>query len=213
MKSFVRMTVLAAAAAALTACGGGAKLGGGKQGAAQALFQASDSTSQKGQNEVIRRAIAKSTQAAQDVDVNLDGSVEVECTHGGSATMSIDTDGTTATDTSVSIAFDIEYDGCNEDGKNELDGEMNMAFLLATDGGSSFEMALRLKGELDIDGEVSDSLTADVTEYIGFNGSSAEVTVKLDGFIETSTERYTYSNETFTFSAEATLPVAVEDEG
>lgn len=212
MKRFVRSSLLAVAALSLAACGSGPKLGGGKEGAAQALFQASDSTSQKGQSEVIKRAFAKKNAMAQDVDVNLDGSIEVSCTHGGSATMSVDTDSTTATDTSVSIVFNIEYDSCNEDGKNELDGDMQMSFLLSTTA-DSFEFGLKMKGEIDINGEVDDTLVADVTEYIGFNGTSGQVTVKLNGTIETDTEKYTYSNETFTFSETATLPVAVEDEG
>lgn len=213
MKRFVRSSLLAVAALSLAACSSGPKLGGGKQGAAQALYQASDSTSQKGQSEVMKRLFAKKNAMAQDVDVNLDGSIEVSCTHGGSATMSVDTDSTTATDTSVSIVFNIEYDSCNEDGKNELDGDMQMSFLLSTDGESSFEFGLKMKGEIDINGEVDDTLVADVTEYIGFNGTSGQITLKLNGTIETDTEKYTYTNETFTFSETATLPVAAETEG
>ncbi len=60
MTRFIRLSVLAVASAALVACGGeeeqvGAKLGGGKQGAAQALFEASQPASQGGQGGLLQR--------------------------------------------------------------------------------------------------------------------------------------------------------------
>ena len=201
MKRFVRSSVLAAAALSLAACSSGPKLGGGKQGAAQALYQASDSTSDKGQNRLMKRAMGQ--------DISLDGSVEVQCTHGGSASMSVDTDSISSTETSVQLAFDIEYDDCNEDGKNTLNGDMTMGFLISVDT-TSFELALKMKGELDISGEVDDFIDADVTEYIGFNGTSGQVTLKLNGTIETRSGAYTYNNESFTFAEAATLPVEAD---
>lgn len=201
MKRFVRSSVLAAAALSLAACSSGPKLGGGKQGAAQALYQASDSTSDKGQNRLMKRAMGQ--------DISLDGSVEVACTHGGTASMSVDTDSITSTETSVTLAFDIEYDDCNEDGKNTLNGDMTMGFLISADT-SSFELALHMKGELDISGEVDDFIDADVTEYIGFNGTSGQVTLKLKGTIETRSGEYVYDNETFTFAEAGVLPVEAD---
>jgi hypothetical protein len=204
MKRFVRSSVLAAAALSLAACSSGPKLGGGKQGAAQALYQASDSTSEKGQNAVMKRAFAQ--------DITLDGAITVNCTHGGTATMEVDLDSITSTDTSVTLAFDIEYDECNEDGKNALSGDMTMGFLIGTDGADSFELALRMKGELDISGEVDDYIDADVTQYIGFNGTSGQVTTKINGTIATRSGEYVYNNETFTFAEAGVLPVAADDD-
>lgn len=211
MKNFVRMTVLAAAAVALSACGGGAKLGGGKQGAAEALYQASDSTGKTGNQRVlaqlVNRAKALRAQAVASGATSVSASITSDCAHGGSATLTVDTDNTYAGDTNVSLVFDVSYDSCNEDGKNEIDGDMTMGIYLAADS-SSFEAKVGMKGQIDISGEISDSLKADVTESIGVNGTSGQVSVKLNGTIETSTEKYAYANETFTFSADATLPAA-----
>jgi hypothetical protein len=200
MKRFVRMTLLAAAAASLAACGGGAKLGGGKQGAAQALFQASSPASKKGAN------------AMQRLAAGLSISETVDCSKGGSVTLTIDEDNIFTSDNEVALAYDVEYDGCSEDGKNELDGEMTIGFYIGTDGHSSAEIALALKGRVDISGEVDDFVEADVVEYIGFNGTSSQVTLVLDGTIETSESKYTYNEETITFSATGELP-ALEESG
>lgn len=208
MKRFVRTSLLAAAALSLAACSSGPKLGGGKQGAAQALYQASDSTSEKGQSAVLKRAFAR---ANQDVDVNIDGSIEVACTHGGSATMELDMDSLTSTETEFELAFNIEYDGCNEDGKNELDGEMTMKFLASMPTSESFEFGVHMKGQIDISGEVDDYLDADITQYVGINGTSGQISVKLKGTIETRSGEYTYSDEAFTFAVDATLPVEADD--
>jgi len=202
MKRFVRSSILAAAALSLVACSSGPKLGGGKQGAAQALYQASDSTSEKGANRLLKRALAQ--------DISLDGDLTVNCTHGGTATMEVDLDSLTATDTSVTLAFDIEYDDCNEDGKNALNGDMTMGFLIGTDGAESFELGLSMKGELDISGEVDDFIDADVTQYIGFNGTSGQITTKINGTISTRSGEYVYNNETFTFAEAGVLPVEAD---
>ena len=214
MKRFVRMTVLAAAAAALTACGGGAKLGGGKQGAAQALYQASASTSEGGQTAGQRiRSIAMERARAvasgvQDIDIS--GEIEVECTKGGSASMKLDIAGG---DTSGKLVFDISYDDCSEDGVNSIDGDMKMTFFFDFDfeNSDSFEMKLGMQGKIEFSGDVDDFIDADVIQYVGINGTSGQVTVKIDGKIATSTDSYTYANESFNFSATAELPTAEEE--
>jgi hypothetical protein len=197
MNRFVRMTLLAAAAASLTACSSGPMLGGGKQGAAQALFQASEPASKKGQAAMNRLA------------AGLTVSESVPCTHGGSATFSLDEDNILADENNVSISFDVEYDACNEDGKNEIDGEMTLGFLLGTDGSTNFEMALSLEGEVEFSGEVDDYIIADITESIDFNGTSAQVTLKLNGTIETRGGAYSFNNETITIT-DGALPVAAD---
>lgn len=189
MKRFVRLSLMAAAAASLVACGGGAKLGGGKEGAAQAVFQASGPANKTSQ--------AAMNRLASGISV----SETVKCSQGGSATFTMDEDNLFADDTQVALAFDVSYDGCSEDGKNELDGKMTIGMYVSTDGVSSAEVAMRFKGELEISGEVEDFINADVVEYIGVNGTSSQVTVVVDGFIETSEAKYTYNKESITFTA------------
>ena len=60
MTRFTRLTMLSAMAAGLVACGGGAKLGGGKDGAAQASYQASKPTGRFGQTsqQLVEQALA-----------------------------------------------------------------------------------------------------------------------------------------------------------
>jgi hypothetical protein len=191
MKRFVRLSLMAAAAASLVACGGGAKLGGGKEGAAQAVFQASSPASKQSQSAMSRLASGISV------------SETVKCSQGGSATLTIDEDNLFADDTQVALAFDVSYDGCSEDGKNELDGKMTIGMYVSTDGHSSAEIAMGFKGRLEISGEIDDFVEADVVQYIGVNGTSNQVTIIVDGTIETSTEKYTYTEESFTFTAGA----------
>lgn len=215
MKNFVRMSVLAAAAVALSACGSsGAKLKD-KQAAAQAMYQATEGSGQSSGQSVVRglvnraRALHAQAVASGAATVDTDLEITADCAHGGSATLKFNTDSSYATDTSVSIAYDISYDNCNEDGKNEIDGDMTMGIYLAADS-SSFEAKFGLKGKIDIDGEISDSLDANITESVGINGTSGQVSLKIDGSIKTSDQSYTYSNETFTFSASAELAGAEE---
>lgn len=207
MKNFVRMSVLAAAAVALSACGGsGAKLKD-KQEAAKAMYQATEGSGKSGQGVIhglVNRAKALRAQALASGATSVDASVTADCAHGGSATLKVDTDGTYSTDTSVTLAFDISYDSCNEDGKNTIDGDMTMGIYLAADS-SSFEAKFGMKGKIDIDGEISDSLDANITESVGVNGTSNQVTVMIDGTIKTDGQTYTYTKESITFDANATL--------
>jgi hypothetical protein len=207
MKNFFRLTILAAAVVGLSACGGGAKLGGGKKGAAQALFQAGNATDQKGGQRILNILQSGAVETA---------AVTVECTHGGSATLSIDTDGTFKNDGTGTFtgSFDVEFDGCSEDGKNELDGSMTMGFYTVTTN-STAQLKLKMKGKIEFSGEISDFIDADITETVDVsvtNGNSVNVTVKLNGKIATSEETYTYNNETFTFDGSAELPAEEEDD-
>ncbi|XXF76466.1 hypothetical protein P2318_25925 [Myxococcaceae bacterium GXIMD 01537] len=202
MKNSVRMTLLAAAAVSLAACGGGAKLGGGKEGAAQALYQTSKSSEKKGASRL------------KDLASGAVAEVSVDCTHGGSATFKADTDNTFSNNSKVSISFKVDYNSCNEDGKNEIDGEMAMGFLIDISGDGSditADMNLALKGDIDISGEISDSLKTDIVETVKIDSNAVNITMKLNGYIETSTEKYTYSNETITFK-DGLLPTDESDD-
>jgi hypothetical protein len=197
MSRFIRLSILAAASAALVACGGGAKIGGGKEGAAKALFEASQPASKGGQGSLL--------QALASGQTNVNAEVKVDCTHGGKAELKLDVTGGTQTG---AVKFEVKYNKCNEDGANTFNGSMQME-LSIIGSGTSAELALKLKGKIEISGEIDDYLDADVTETISIAATSATsgtVTIKLNGTIKTSENSYTYVNETLTISAGDGIP-------
>jgi len=204
MTRLVRLSVLAVASAALVACGGGAKLGGGKEGAAQAFFEASQPA---GKNSAQGSAMQR---LASGVTL---GAETVACTHGGSVKLSLDLSSFDSTDTdSASFGFDLEYDDCNEDGVNEYDGKMKMLFDFAGTPDSAF-MSLRFKGKININGEIDDHLEVDITQSVSLvdmGAATGSVTVKLKGTIKTSQETHTYNDEAITITVGGALPAEVD---
>ena len=201
--SFIRLSVLAVASAALVACGGGAKLGGGKEGAAKALFEASQPAGKGGQGNLLK-ALASGA-------AGVEAEVRVDCAQGGSVKLKLDL--TSIDQNSGSFKYELEYNGCNEDGANEFDGKMTMEFKFVTDGATTAKVDLKLKGKIEISGEINDYLDADVTETIDVaatGANSGSVTVKLNGTIKTSTESYTYTNESITITVGGELPAEVD---
>ena len=195
----IRLSLVAAVALAITACGGGAKLGGGKEGAAEALFQASGpAASTKG-------SIARLQSSGATT-----GEVKVDGQKSGSVTLSFDI---TETDTSSgAIAYNVKYDNFSDDGKNFYSGYMDLKIKFNfdfTNTSSSGSMVLTMKGKMDISGEISDFLDADITQTVDFNAlsnQSGAVVVTLNGKISTSTETHVYNNETISFTADGQLP-------
>jgi hypothetical protein len=203
MTRFVRMTLFSALVVGLAACGGGAKLGGGKEGAAQAAFQASQPTGRSGASNgqaLLAQALASGATSL---------TVTASCTKGGNATLSLDADETTTDPNSgaVSFTYDVTYKDCNEDGKNALNGSMRTTLTanFASDGNlANFSMTYKLKGRLDISGEVSDFVNADVTMTMSATASSTHtgsVAITMDGTIATSTETHVYNNERINITA------------
>jgi len=201
MTRFIRLSVLAVASAALVACGGsGAKLGGGKEGAAQALFEASQPAGKGGQGNLLQ-ALASGATSAE---------VSVDCAQSGSVKLKLDL--SSVDQTSGKFKYELEYNSCNEDGVNEFDGKMTMEFKFAAST-TSASVELRLKGKIEISGEIEDYLDADVTETIDVaatGANSGSVTVKLDGTIKTSAESYDYRNESITITVGGELPMAAD---
>ena len=79
--------------------------------------------------------------------------------------------------------------------------------------GTRFVFEMHAKGvgkPLEVVGEVDDYIDADVTQYIGFNGTSGQITTKINGTIATRSGEYTYNNETFTFAEAGVLPVEAD---
>jgi hypothetical protein len=106
-----------------------------------------------------------------------------------------------------SLTYDITYNDCNEDGKNAYDGTMRtvMNGYASYDGGvANVSMTYKLKGRLDISGEVSDFVNADVTMTMNATASSAHsgsVDITINGSIATSSDRYVYNNEHINITA------------
>ena len=201
MSRTLRLSLLAVVATALAACGGsGAKLGGGKEGAAKALFAASQPAGQGGNSngQSLMRQMANGAAT---------GAVEfsVDCASKGSVKLKLDL---TSGNQSGSLKYEVEYNDCNQDGVNSFDGKMTMEMTISGSL-SSLEMALKLKGKINLSGDISDYVDADITETLSATATSAtsgSVTVKLNGSIKTSSSSYTYANESLTISAGGSLP-------
>src|SRR4051812_5727192 len=104
----IRLSMIAAVALTLTACGG-AKLGGGKQGAAEALFKASGPTS-KAQGAA--RALQQSGLTS--------GERKVTGQKSGTATLTFNS--SDPSQSSGDLAFTVKYDNYSDDGKNYISG-------------------------------------------------------------------------------------------
>lgn len=166
---------------ALAACGGSAKgtpLGGGSQGAAQAMYQAAQPLVEAG------------------TPPSSGGSVVVKGAHGGTATLTY-TQSTSAGPNNVYVT--IAYDNFNWDGVDTYNGTLAAGTHFLT--GS---MQVDFEGSLDISGAVSDSLAITVTQTI--SSATGTTTLNLSGNIATTTVQYNYSNQNFSFSGADALP-------
>ncbi|MBN1209859.1 MAG: hypothetical protein JXB05_33725 [Myxococcaceae bacterium] len=208
MSRFIRLSILAAATAALMACGGGgAKLGGGKEGAAKALFEASQPAGQGGKSNG-QALIERLASAAQSIG-NADRSVD--CAHSGSVALKLDLTSVIVDGTGeVKFKSEVDYKGCNEDGANEFNGKMTMEFKLSALG-SAATIELKLKGKIEISGEIEDFLDADVTQIISAAATSqttGSATITITGTIKTSESTYTYDGTPLTITVEGHIPAA-----
>lgn len=179
----ISMTVLALFAGALVGCGGGAKIAPNKEAAAEAMYKATGfaaDMSVRMQDPIAARAMT--------------ALVTYDCTHGGTATYSMD-DAASSTE----AALQLSYNNCNEDGENEMNGSFTFSFVQTSDtcGDTSCAFAMRLKGKVTFSGEISDFVDFDVVEAFTMttSGSTATVTLRVDGYIKTSSGTYTYDNE------------------
>src|SRR5690242_14060443 len=125
MTRMIRLLAVSAVALGLTACGGGAKLGGDKEGAAQAAFQASQPAG---------RGHTKSGQALIDQAL-ASGAVSItlsaDCAESGKVHLTLKAD---ATPWVVgALSYTIRYDACNEDGENEYNGEVTTTMVAGFD--------------------------------------------------------------------------------
>ncbi|WP_257460678.1 hypothetical protein [Archangium lipolyticum] len=197
MTRFSRLMVVSAMMAGLTACGGGAKLGGGKEGAAQAAFQASQPLGRNGKTaqRLLDQALASGATTI---------AISAKCSQGGEVSLALDLNGAGPVG---SLKYSVTYDACSEDGKNEYNGTMATALLFDAQvggGNASLSFVTVLKGRLTIEGEVSDFIDADVTLSMDISASSmrsGSVKLVTNGSIKTSDGSFTYNNETLTIVA------------
>ncbi|QRK04135.1 hypothetical protein JQX13_28105 [Archangium violaceum] len=194
MTRFTRLTMLSAMTLGLAACGG-AKLGGGKEGAAQAAFQASQPAgrgSKTGQS-LVEKALASGATSL---------TLTADCARGGTASLKLDA---SANRLDGLLSYSITYDACNEDGQNEYNGTMATALGFTLDPRSpAGAFTISMKGKLTIDGEISDFIDVDAKLNMDFAATSlhtGSVKLVVDGTIETSDGKFTYSHETVAITA------------
>lgn len=177
--------VAAAAVLGLSACGGNAKIGGGKQGAAEALMAASAPTK------------AGSSKATGGVD--LTGAVDFTCSEGGTAKLSgfqavIDTTG----GANVSQKFTITYTNCglakSDAGTAVYNGTWDVTQSVITSGGN-VSVDQKFVGKITVGGAFNDFIDANVTQSVNVSdlGTSAAVSMKLVGTIATSAGSNSYN--------------------
>lgn len=212
MQRALGLMFLAGVSTVVCACGPGHKLGGGKEGAATALFMTSAPT--------------RSSSSTLGSGSSIQPSVTVSCPLEGKATLygvslAADASGTGA---SLSSSYTLDFQGCAtttfDDPKSPavekdlvlLNGNMGITQLIDLSN-SSAEVTQGFKGRLKLDGAFDDFLDSDVRQKVEaqwLGAQSGSVTVTLDGTITTSSGTYTYSNETVSFTA-GHLTAALKD--
>lgn len=193
MNHALRLSLVSASVLALAACGKGAKLGGGKEGAAAALFQASGPAS-------------GASGSPYNNSLGISQTITVKGSKGGSAEV---TQNTNITGTgSAEVVLNVKYNNFSRDGKNAFNGQLAFTMKINVDtsgaGTISGNMSMSIVGKVTISGEIDDFVDANVTQTVDFASLSKDagtVTVTLNGTIATSTESYSYNNETVTLTA------------
>ena len=163
----------------MMACGPGAKIDG-KQGAAEAMFAASQPS--------------KANTAASPIDIS------AKCPHGGTAEISgagisIGIGGGGA---GVGTSFNMKYNGCGV-AKNDLgiaiyNGELKFTQSV-TAGGASANVSQGFKGKVLVQGAYDDFLDVDVSQEVAvgdLGASGTGVSVVLKGTIKTSEGTFTF---------------------
>jgi hypothetical protein len=176
-----RILMLVVGSLAMVACGPGAKIDG-KQGAAEALFAASQPSK------------AKADTAATPVD--LTGGINWNCPQGGTAAISgagisIGTGG-------VATSVTLSYKSCGlakgDVGVAIFNGDMTLAQSVVT-GGGNVSVDQSFKGKVLVQGAYDDFLDADVKQSIAvgdLGASGTGVSMTLKGTISTSEGTFTF---------------------
>jgi hypothetical protein len=197
----MKQLLVAVGTLGLMACGGTARIGGGKEGAAQAFFAASSATS------------AGANRSATPLDIT--GSLTWKCPDGGEATLSgfgasVNTGGGGAT---VAQNFTVTYKNCgaakSDVGVAVYNGSMTVTQSVVT-GADGVSVDQQFKGRVEVQGAFNDYIDADVRQQVsvtGLSSSGGTVGMKLVGTIKTSTDSHTF-NETVNVTAGGSIAVA-----
>lgn len=180
-----RLMVVPFVAAAFLACGPGAKIGGGKEGAAQALFAAS-SVSNSGSS------------GGSGVDAL--ASVSVNCPKGGKANLAVDVTslgGLAGGATNLKISYaDCGLAG-SDVGTAIYNGALNLSQKVAVAAGSA-NISQKFTGKVMLQGAFDDFIDANVTQEIvasKLTSTSGAVAMKLVGTITTSSGTHSFDEE------------------
>ena len=194
-----RLMAVSVVVLAFCACGPGAKLSGGKQGAAEALYAASGVT-KGGQG------------AGSGIDANT--SVDVKCPQGGSASLSgfaLVTGAGGLTD--ISESFNANYNNCGvktDAGNSVIQGSIKVTQSVKVTG-SSVDINQAIKGKLTMAGAVDDFIDIDITQVVGVSALSqttGAVSMTLKGSITDTEGKFTYDEAVSVTPGKITVEVA-----
>ncbi len=196
MKTLIRV-VLPVVGLLLGACGPGAKLGGGKEGAAQALSQASSALTREGTTTGVNVGVGS---GGANVGIN----VEVQGRRGGFAKVSVKTAVSTGGGSaSAGVDTSVIYQDFSEDGRTRYNGSVEThQSVFASKALSAVEVSMT--GKLTMTGEIEDFLDIQISESVSVDPTT--VGLKLTGSISTSEETFTYDGEAMQFGIDLTLP-------
>jgi hypothetical protein len=158
----------------------------------------------------------------------------VDCSLGGTATLTLDIAGMMDPQTTGEFAYKVKYNDCQEGAyddpstpavENEairMTGEMNISMkydFAYTDTTADGTVEMHLKGRVDFSGAIADFIEADVSEYIVFSaldgGTGGSVSLELEGTIAISGGSYTYARTdgAITITAGALAAAGEDSEG
>ncbi len=176
-----RVLMLVVGSFVMMACGPGAKIDG-KQGAADALFAASQPTKAK--------ADASST------PVDLTGGIDFKCPQGGNA--AINGAGISIGGGGVATSFSLKYENCGlakaDVGVAIYNGEMKFSQSVLTSG-ATVSVDQSFVGKVLVQGAFDDFIDVDVRQSVAvgdLGASGTGVSVVLKGTIKTSQDTFTF---------------------
>lgn len=171
----------------VVACGAPVKVGGGKQGAAQALLAASKPTAASG--------------ALSGSGVDITASKSWSCPEGGRALLSNFQLSVNPGQQGASVAqrFTLVFEGCglasSDAGTAVYTGTLDVTQRVQASAADAV-VEQTFKGRVRIEGAFDDFLEADVSQKVAasaLGASGGTVSMELHGFLATSSGRYEYN--------------------
>jgi|CXWL01.1.fsa_nt_gi hypothetical protein len=179
----MRKIALMSACLLAMACGGTAKIGGGKQGAAQAMLASSEPTQNTSSLNVVSAFF---------------GNLSLPCDHGGEVrvknlNLDVSAGGNSA---STGMSFSAEFANCksatSDAGDAVLNGTLSVSNLIKAGSGSAL-LQQTLKGKLSFGGAFNDFLDADVVQELSAGVANGPmVSMVLKGTVANSGGSYSF---------------------